>query len=74
MGEMADEIEAAFKDHFDRTPIDPDYDYPKEVCGWEGRDGELVADVISSAAGIGLKPAEDIRVVLWTRHFDMELA
>ena len=73
--EMAEETEAAFGEHFYRTPIDPsDYDYAMmEDRDWY-RDGDPVADVIGESAGIEPQPAGDIRVVLFERHFDMELA
>ena len=75
LGEMADEIERAFEEHFYRTPMEPSpYDYAMmEVRDWY-RDGDLVADVIAESAGITPEPAEDIRKVLAKRHFDWELA
>jgi hypothetical protein len=74
---MADRIETAFEQHFERTATEPsgmeyamindkesDYD-------WE-RKGEPVVEAISQAAEIDEKPAEDIRQVLEARHYDQE--
>jgi hypothetical protein len=75
IGEMADEIETAFEEHFYCTPTGPsDYDYAMvKERGWY-RDGNPAADVMAESAGIEPEPAEDIRKVLAERHFDWELA
>jgi hypothetical protein len=75
VGAMADAIDTAFKEHFCRPPIDPsDDDYAMTSEDGRERKGDPIAHVISSAAGIEPKLAEDIRVVLSKRHFDRELA
>ena len=73
--EMADRIETAFEQHYQRTATEPspmeyamieegDYDW----C----RQGEPVVYAIGSAAEIDEAPAEDIRRVLEDRHGDFE--
>jgi hypothetical protein len=77
IGDIADAIESAFREHLYQTPTEPsgmEYAMIKEgLSDWE-RKGEPVADVISTYAEIDPKPAEDIRKMLAERHFDMELA
>jgi hypothetical protein len=75
IGEMADEIETAFKEHYYRTPTEPsDYEYAMMKEGlriWE-REGDPVAHVISWCAEIDPQVAEDIRAVLEDRNLDEE--
>lgn len=77
IGEMADEIEAAFEHHYQRTATEPssmEYTIMKESnYVWE-REGQPVVYAIGEAAEIDEEPAEDIRKVLEERHWDMELA
>ena len=74
VGEIVDYIDAAFEQHYVRTPTEPSAlehsmmgDY-----GWF-RDGEPAVDVIAGAAEIDEKPADDIRRVLEEQH-DHEMA
>lgn len=77
--ELADRIERAFKDHYERTPTDPEgYEAAMQndrECDyqWE-RQGEEVAWAIANAAVIEESVAEDVLVVLDNRHFDVESA
>lgn len=77
--EMADLIETAFDDHYERTPTEPDgYEWamqsdPDSNYQWE-REGEEVLWAIASAAKIEEEPASDILSVLAGRHYDHEAA
>lgn len=75
INEMADEIEAAFEEHFYQTSTSPSDDeygmYKHSSSGWY-RDGYPILEVVASAAEIAKSPAEDICEVLAERHFDME--
>lgn len=77
IGELADEIDAAFENHYRPTATTPssfehammkegDYD-------WE-REGEPVVYAIGEAAEIDEEPAEDVRKVLEEKHWDKEVA
>lgn len=74
---LADKVEVAIEQHYQRTspnPSDLDYMRIKELGEWWERDGNSIRDVIADAAKIGEIPAEDIRLVLYDRHFDMDSA
>jgi hypothetical protein len=77
IGEVADEVEIALKEHFYRTATEAsgsEYAMMKEGdLDWE-RKGDPVIDVIEESAGIDRKVAEDIQKVLQDRHFDFDLA
>lgn len=73
--ELADYVEKAFDDHYERTSSEPEgieYLLAKEGL-WE-RHGEPVAEVIGDVAQIGELPAEHVREVLSERHFDFDEA
>jgi hypothetical protein len=73
---MADEIETAFSEHFERTSAEPsgwEYAMRNEGSAWD-REGDEVVNVIADAAEIDAAPAEDIRVVLYDRNYDRERA
>jgi hypothetical protein len=74
---MADRVQAAFEQHFYRTPEEPsgmEYAMSKEGdYDWE-RKGDPVTDVIQDYAKVEPPPAEDIQRTLKKRHFNMELA
>src|ERR1035437_8426841 len=77
--ELADLIEKAFEEHYERTPTEPDglqaamhNDSESSYC-WE-REGEDVVWAIANAADIKEEPAADILSVLEDRHFDHEAA
>lgn len=77
IGELADYIASAFEDHFERTPTEPDgFEYaalkdPENDYQWE-RKGDPVTYVIGDVAQIDEEPAEDVRVVLSERDYDVE--
>jgi hypothetical protein len=77
IGEMADEVEKAFEEHFYRTATEPsgmEYAAMKECdVGWE-RKGEPVIEVIEECARIEEEAATDIQKVLRDRHADFEAA
>jgi len=77
IGEMADAIELALKEHFYRTPTEPsglEYTMMKEGdYDWE-RKGDPITFVIEESAQVELEAAEDIQRVLEDRHYDFELA
>ena len=72
---IADEVEIAFEEHFRRTPTEPsDFEYAMIKEGdlvWY-RDGQPVASVIAEYTQIDGQGAEDIRSVLFDRHYDRE--
>lgn len=73
--EVADLVERAFEEHYERTATEPDgfeYAMSREV-GWD-RDGEEAKWAILDAADVSEEIAEDIRSVLEDRHYDHELA
>lgn len=73
--EVADLVERAFEEHYERTATEPDgfeYAMSREV-GWD-RDGEEAKWAILNAADVCEKIAEDIRSVLEDRHYDHDLA
>jgi hypothetical protein len=77
IGEMADALEIALREHFYKTPTEPS-DMERAMMSeggydWERR-GDPVTLVIEESAEIELKPAEDIQKVLEERHYDSELA
>jgi HEPN/RES N-terminal domain 1/RES domain len=73
--EMADRIETAFEQHYQRTATEPslmEYAMIKEGdCDW-WREVEPVVYAIGSAAEIDEAAAKDIRQVLEDRHGDFE--
>ena len=77
--ELADEISAAFRDHYYLTNSDPDMiEYhawmDEEInYDWE-RGGYPVTDVIADAAGVTNEVAEDIRLVFEERDVDDDLS
>lgn len=76
IGELADRIEAALRDHFHCTATEPsalEYAMMSEGGYWE-RHGDPVADVIGWSAETDEEPAEHVRQVLEERHFDFDLA
>ncbi|GAA5142585.1 RES domain-containing protein [Prosthecobacter algae] len=69
--EVADLVERAFEEHYERTATEPDgfeYAMSREV-GWD-RDGEEAKWAILNAADVCEEIAEDIRCVLEDRHYD----
>jgi len=79
IGEMADQIEIAFEEHYYRTAEQASYmEYlmsKDEDIGydWE-REGDTVGSLIGWSAELEEEPAEDIRLVLAKRHYDYEAA
>ena len=77
IGELADRVETTFDSHYRRTSPEPsefEYALMKEgIRDWD-RDGDPVIQVISEAAQIDERPAEDIREMLANRHADWERA
>lgn len=77
--DLANLIEKAFEDHYERTPTEPDgfeaamHNDPESNYEWE-RHGEQVLWAIANAADIKEKPAEDVLAVLEDRHSDFESA
>jgi hypothetical protein len=71
ISQLADRVETAFAEHFERTPDQPEHSY--ESGSWY-RDGEPVIDAIAGAAEIDDVPAGDIAEVLEDRNYDHELA
>lgn len=61
LGKMADRVEEAFAQHFERTF---EYDYDGE------RKGEPVVDVIMNSADISEEAAQDVQCLLEDRHAD----
>lgn len=76
---LADHIERAFEQHFERTTRDPDgiqwaMMKDKELdYDWE-REGELAVWAITGAAEVDEDIATDLQIVLNDRHADMEAA
>ena len=73
IGDLADYVDTAFEDHYERTPSEPqgiEYLLAKEGL-WD-RHGEPVASVIGAAAQVEEDPAEHVRAVLSERHFDFD--
>lgn len=73
IGEVADRVEAAFRDHYQQTPTDPDFYEQmllkdKEFEYYWQRRGEPVIDAIADAAGIPEDAAADIHRQLEERH------
>jgi hypothetical protein len=71
ISQLSERIEAAFAQHFELTPDQPENSYGSD--SWY-RDGEPVIDAIAGAAGIDEAPASDIAEVLEDRNYDHELA
>lgn len=77
LGAIADMVEVAFNDHFERTSTEPsDWEYRmiKEGDYWWDREGEQVHYVIAEIAGIDEDVAEAVIEILSDRHSDRELA
>jgi len=79
VGVLADRIEKAFEQHFERTPENPDaleeamsHD-PDSSYGWERR-GVESKYAITDAVSISELLAEDIREILSDRHYDRHAA
>lgn len=73
--EVANLVEHAFVEHYERTATEPDgfeYAMSREV-GWD-RDGEEAKWAILNATDTSEEIAEDIRSVLENRHYDHDLA
>lgn len=76
---LADRIEQAFEQHYERTTRDPDgiqwaMMKDKELgYDWE-REGEPAVWAIAGAADVGEEIATDLQIVLNDRHADMESA
>ncbi len=77
--ELANRIEQAFEDHYERTPTEPEgleaamhNDSESKYC-WE-RHGEEVKWAIAGAAKIEEEAAKDVVAVLEERHSDFEAA
>jgi RES domain/HEPN/RES N-terminal domain 1 len=71
MGQLADIIETAFRDHYVRTSDVPDTDEERAIkyCGAEfDRSGDPVVEAIAKAAGIDDEVAEHIQEILSERH------
>jgi len=77
LGTIAELVERAFNEHFERTSREPsDWDYwrIRELdYDWD-RDGEQVHYVIAEIAGIDEDVAEVITMILENRHSDWDLA
>lgn len=73
--EVADQIERAFEDHYERTSTEPDgFEYamsrdPDFDYEWE-REGQHVVWAIYDAADVSEEIATDIQAVLQDRHYD----
>jgi hypothetical protein len=73
--EMADVVEGTLDEHFHRTSTEPssmEYTAAREGLRDWYRHGDPVADVIGEMAQIDAELAEDIRSVLYNRHFDID--
>jgi hypothetical protein len=79
LDEVADLVERAFEEHYDRTAANPDgweyaMDRDTEInYEWE-REGEAAKWAILNAADVSEEIAEDIRSVLEDRHSDFDSA
>lgn len=75
IGEMADVMKLALKEHYYHTPSEPDeFQYSMQKYSeyeWE-REGYPIVDVIADCAEITSQCAEDIRSVLAERYDDSE--
>jgi len=77
IAEVADRIEKAFEEHFERTSTGPDgFEYSmlsdkESNYEWE-RHGQQVLWAIANAAGIDEDPASHILAILEDRHSDRE--
>jgi hypothetical protein len=75
ISQLAELIESVMNEHYQRTPEEPsayEYALQRDGLGDWFREGEPVAEVIESLAEIDRRIAEDIRRVLYRRHFDRE--
>jgi hypothetical protein len=73
--QMADVMEAMFKEHFYRTPTEPsgfEAAMMKEDGGDWDREGDSVDTVIADRAEVDEKISKDIQEVLGDRHYDLE--
>jgi hypothetical protein len=76
MEELADRVEAAFTDHYVRTPTEPsgfEYAMAKEEGGWD-RPGDQAEWAIGGAASLDESPARHVTAILEDRHYDREAA
>lgn len=71
--EVADRVEAVFKDHFERTPAEPNWyeeqllkDKEIEFSWW--REGQPTIDAIEEVACVSVDVARDLQKVLNNRH------
>lgn len=75
IGEMAEVIKMALREHYYHTPSEPDeFEYAMlkhSEYGWE-REGYPIVDVIADCADIASECAEDILTVLAERYSDTE--
>ena len=70
---MADRVEAAFEQHYERTPQDPTGDEGVRATASDtpwSRHGQSVVDTIRWAAEIPRAAAADIQRILECRHYD----
>jgi len=77
--ELADRVERAFENHYERTPTEPEgieaaMHYDRESKYQWNRRGEEALRAIANAAEIDEGPAEDVLSVLQDRHSDFERA
>src|SRR5688572_4674801 len=69
LDQLADQVERAFEDHYERTSTDPE--------GWEDshsweRSGEPVVWAIANAASVSEEIATDLQSLLEDKHRDIE--
>lgn len=77
--ELADEIQAAFADHYTRTSDGPDSMQERMQADRESnyywmREGSPALEAIQEAAGIDEEPASDVLAILQDRHGDFDAA
>ncbi len=74
--ELAEVVESVIEEHYQRTAEEPSaYEYALQREGLSGlwfRDGEPIADVIKNLCETEQQIAEDVRKVLYRRHYDRE--
>lgn len=74
--QLADVVESVIQEHYQRTAEEPsDYEYALQREGLSGlwfRDGEPITDVIKNLCETEQQVAEDVRKVLYRRHYDRE--
>lgn len=77
--ELADRVERAFGDHYERTPDQPTswerslLSDPEDNFSWV-RDGQRTVEAIEDGAGIPAEAASDVAEILCTRHERVEAA